>query len=39
VRWALSFRGEVVPVSPPELVDAYREALRATLDVYEGASR
>ena len=31
-RWLLSFAGEVVPVSPREVVDAYQELVRETLD-------
>jgi predicted DNA-binding transcriptional regulator YafY len=34
VRWILSFAGEAVPVSPPHLVDTYRDIVRATLSVY-----
>jgi proteasome accessory factor B len=37
VRWLLSFAGEVVPVSPPRLVQEYAATARATLSVYETA--
>jgi hypothetical protein len=33
-RWILSFAGEVVPLSPPELVDEYRALVRGTFAVY-----
>ncbi|MEJ7811444.1 MAG: WYL domain-containing protein [Gemmatimonadaceae bacterium] len=36
-RWLLSFAGGAVPVSPPALVDEYRELARRTLSVYAGA--
>jgi len=35
-RWLLSFAGDVVPVSPPELVGEYRELARETLARYRG---
>ena len=35
-RWLLSFGGDVVPVSPPELVDEYRALVRETLKRYGG---
>ena len=35
VRWIMSFAGEVVPVSPPRLVEQYRNVLRGTLALYE----
>ena len=38
VRWLMSFAGEVVPVSPPHLVDTYRAMASATLAEYGGAS-
>jgi hypothetical protein len=34
VRWLMSFAGEVLPVSPPHLVDTYRAMARATLAEY-----
>jgi proteasome accessory factor B len=34
VRWLLSFGGDAVPLSPPQLVRAYRDALDATLAIY-----
>ena len=34
-RWLLSFAGDLVPVSPPQLVDEYRKLVRATLQHYE----
>lgn len=37
-RWLLSFAGEVVPVSPPEVVAEYRRQVAATLSVYAGSS-
>ena len=37
VRWVLSFAGEVEPVSPPELVQAYRELAERALAVYAEA--
>jgi predicted DNA-binding transcriptional regulator YafY len=36
-RWLLSFGGEVEPVSPNELVTAYRDLVDATLAVYAEA--
>jgi proteasome accessory factor B len=33
-RWVLSFAGEAEPVSPPELVAAYRDVARETLAAY-----
>jgi proteasome accessory factor B len=33
-RWILSFAGEAVPVSPPELVEEYRSLAHATQSVY-----
>jgi predicted DNA-binding transcriptional regulator YafY len=41
LRWASGFAGEVVPVSPPAVVEAWREHLRATRARYEhaGATR
>lgn len=33
-RWLLSFAGEIVPMSPPELVAEYRRQLAETLAVY-----
>ena len=36
VRWLLPLAGQVTPVSPPELVDAWHEALRDTLALYGG---
>jgi predicted DNA-binding transcriptional regulator YafY len=35
VRWIMSFAGEVVPISPPKLLDQYRAVLGATLSRYE----
>ena len=34
-RWLLSFAGEAVPVSPPELVEQVAEQVRATRALYE----
>ena len=36
VRWLISFAGEVVPVAPPHLIDAYRAMTSATLAEYTG---
>ena len=36
-RWVLSFAGEAEPVSPPELVTAYRDVARETLAAYAEA--
>lgn len=38
VRWLMSLAGAATPVSPPELVQAYRDALRATWRRYEAGS-
>jgi proteasome accessory factor B len=38
VRWLLPLAGQVTPVSPPELVDAWQEALRDTLALYGGGA-
>ncbi len=38
-RWLLSFGGDAMPVSPPELVAGYGAIARETLAVYDGASR
>jgi predicted DNA-binding transcriptional regulator YafY len=38
VRWLLPLAGQVRPVSPPELVDAWHDALRETLALYGGAA-
>jgi len=35
-RWLLSFGGEVTPVSPPELVAAYRQLAREALAAHGG---
>jgi predicted DNA-binding transcriptional regulator YafY len=35
VRWIMSFAGEVTPMSPPRLVDQYREVLGRTLALYQ----
>lgn len=35
-RWVLSFAGEAEPVSPPELVAAYRQLADATFAMYAG---
>ncbi len=35
-RWLLSFTGEAEPLSPPELVDAFRELAERALAVYGG---
>ena len=37
VRWLLSFAGEAVPVSPPELVERFRDEARRARDVYPAA--
>ncbi|HEY9227250.1 MAG TPA: WYL domain-containing protein, partial [Gemmatimonadaceae bacterium] len=34
VRWIMSFAGEVVPVSPPSVVEHYHAVIRATLSAY-----
>lgn len=36
-RWLLSFAGELVPLSPPPLVDEYLRQVAATRAVYAGA--
>ena len=33
-RWLLSFGGDAIPVSPPDLVDEYRRQLNSTLSLY-----
>jgi predicted DNA-binding transcriptional regulator YafY len=38
VRWLLPLAGHATPVSPPELVSAWREAARDTLALYGGAA-
>jgi len=38
VRWLMSLAGAARPVSPPELVESYRGALRAALRCYEGGA-
>ena len=38
VRWLMSLAGAALPVSPPELVESYRGALRAALRYYEGGA-
>ncbi len=38
VRWLLPLAGQVTPVSPPELVEAWQGALRDTLALYGGAA-
>ena len=35
-RWLLSFAGDVVPVSPPELVADYQALVQAAIAVYDG---
>jgi predicted DNA-binding transcriptional regulator YafY len=35
-RWLLSFAGDVVPVSPPELMADYQTLVQATIAVYSG---
>ncbi len=35
-RWLLAFAGDVVPVSPPELVEEFRSLARATLEHHRG---
>jgi proteasome accessory factor B len=35
VRWLLSFAGDARPLSPPAVVDAFRDLVRQTLAVYE----
>ena len=35
-RWVLSFAGDALPVSPPEVVSEFRRLVGATLAVYEG---
>jgi proteasome accessory factor B len=34
IRWMMSFAGEVIPVSPEELVTQYRSTVAATLAIY-----
>lgn len=34
LRWVLSFGGELVPMSPPSVVDAYRDEIARSLAVY-----
>jgi proteasome accessory factor B len=34
VRWIMSFAGDVVPISPPALVEHYRAVLSSTAEVY-----
>jgi proteasome accessory factor B len=36
-RWLLSFGGDAEPLSPPAIVDAYREQIVRTLAVYDSA--
>lgn len=38
VRWLMSLAGVAKPVSPPEVVAAYRDALRAAVRQYEAGS-
>jgi predicted DNA-binding transcriptional regulator YafY len=38
-RWLLSLQGDVVPLSPPELVEAYRLQIRDTLAIYTGGRK
>ena len=38
VRWLLPLAGQVQPISPPELVEAWEDALRNTLALYGGAA-
>lgn len=38
VRWAISFAGEVAPISPPSLVDEYRATIERTVALYAGAA-
>jgi predicted DNA-binding transcriptional regulator YafY len=38
VRWLLPLAGQVTPVAPPELVEAWQDALRETLALYGGAA-
>lgn len=38
VRWLMSLAGAAKPVSPPDIVAAYHDALRATLRRYEARS-
>jgi proteasome accessory factor B len=35
-RWLLSFGGDAIPVSPPALVDEFRQELEATQSLYDG---
>ena len=37
VRWIMSFAGEVIPVSPPHLVEQYKSVVAATLNIYSPA--
>ena len=39
VRWLLSFSGEIVPISPPELCDEFHRVVAATLAAYETSER
>ncbi len=34
VRWIMSFAGDVIPISPPALVEHYRAVLKTTAEVY-----
>ncbi|HET7602597.1 MAG TPA: WYL domain-containing protein [Gemmatimonadales bacterium] len=38
VRWLLPLAGQVTPVSPPELVEAWQDALHDTLALYGGSA-
>jgi predicted DNA-binding transcriptional regulator YafY len=38
VRWLLSFAGDAIPVSPPALVQSFREVVRQTLALYDGVN-
>jgi hypothetical protein len=38
VRWLLPLAGQAQPVSPPELVSAWRDAVDQTLALYGGAA-
>lgn len=38
VRWLLPLAGQVIPIAPPELVDAWQQTRRDTLALYGGAA-
>ncbi len=38
VRWMLPLAGQVTPISPPELIEAWHDAVRDTLALYQGTA-